>query len=77
MKSFCLVESEHQVHVLYSLSCCTFYKVVDRAHHDNTFGPRVDLEVDIYIVAAFDAFSLRAYVFVKDTDECFICIILS
>ena len=75
MKAFCFIEAEHQIHILYSLSRCTFYKIVDRAHHNDTFGSRVNLEVDIYVVAALYTFCLRAYILVENTDECFICII--
>ena len=34
-QSFCLRKSEHQVHVLYCLSCRAFYQVVDCSHHDD------------------------------------------
>ena len=75
MKTFRFIETEHQVHILYSLSCCTFYKIVDRTHHNDTSGSQVNLEVDIYVVAALYTFCLRAYILVQNTDECFICII--
>ena len=68
MKAFCFIEAEHQIHILYSLSRCTFYKIVNRPHHNDTSGSRVDLEVDIYVVAALYTFCLRAYILVQNTE---------
>ena len=74
-QTFCLRKSEHQVHILYCLSCRTFYQVVNGSHHDDTVGSWIDLEIDVYIITSFYPFCLRAYILFQNTDEFLIFII--
>ena len=75
MKTFRLIKTKHQVHILYSLSCGTLYKIIHCSHHDDTFRSRIDLEINIYIVASFYAFCLRTHIFIQNTHKCLIFII--
>ena len=68
--------AEHQVHILYRLSCCAFDQVVHRTHHDDSFRSRIDLEVDIHIVASLDPFRLRADILIENTYKLLVGIIL-
>ena len=61
---------------MYGLSSRSFYQVINGSHHDDPVGSRIDLEVDIHIVASLDPFRLRADILIENTYKLLVGIIL-
>ena len=76
MKTFRLIKTKHQVHILYRLTCSALYKIVKCAHGDYSVCSLIYLEVDIHIIAALNPSGLRTYILVENPDKSLICIVL-
>ena len=66
---------EQQVHVLHSLSGCSFYHIIDRTHHDYTFGARIQLKGYICEIAALYPAGFRRKSRLQNADKIFILIV--
>ena len=77
LQSCILGQSEQQVHVLHSLSGCSFYHIIDRTHHDYAFGARIQLKGYICEIAALYPAGFRRKSRLQNADKIFILIVLT
>ena len=75
LQSCILRQSEQQVHVLHSLSGCSFYHIIDRTHHDYAFGARIQLKGYICEIAALYPAGFRRKSRLQNADKIFILIV--
>ena len=75
LQSCILRQSEQQVHVLHSLSGCSFYHIIDRPHHDYAFGARIQLKGYICEIAALYPAGFRRKSRLQNADKLFILIV--
>ena len=64
-----LIQSKHQVHVLYSLAGGAFHEIVLGAQQHDAAGARVVAEGEIHEVRAGDVFCVGQFLFPEQADE--------